>query len=120
MSDWHVSSKESLSEHRYVCFKIESVVFKTVIFRNIMEIDWAGYRQDFSALIVVISKNIRSRLELESDAEEMQQYMLLSYYHNCKTRHSSSPRKNPRWSAELSKLRAHTRRLFSRAKMTDD
>ena len=29
VSDWHVSSEESLSDHRYICFKIESQVFET-------------------------------------------------------------------------------------------
>ena len=31
VSDWHVSSEESLS-HRYICFKIQSQVFETVIY----------------------------------------------------------------------------------------
>ena len=26
VSDWHVSSEESLSDHRYICFKIESSI----------------------------------------------------------------------------------------------
>ena len=34
VSDLHVSSEESLSDHRYICFKIESQVFETVIYRN--------------------------------------------------------------------------------------
>jgi hypothetical protein len=34
VSDWHVSIKESLSDHRYICFKIESQVFETVIYGN--------------------------------------------------------------------------------------
>ena len=95
MSDWHVSSEESLSDHRYTCFKIESQVFETVIYRNPKETDWAGYRQDLSALIGGISKNIRSRLDLELAADEMQQSILLSYHHNCRTRLADSPRKVP-------------------------
>ena len=43
VSDWHVSSDESLSDHRYICFKIESQAFETVICRNPKETDWAGY-----------------------------------------------------------------------------
>jgi hypothetical protein len=68
--DWHVPSEESLSDHRYICFKIESQVFVTVIYRNRKETDWAGYRQDLSALIGGISKNILSRLDLEMAAVE--------------------------------------------------
>ena len=98
VSDWHVSSKESLSDHRYKCLKIESQVFETVIYRNPKETHWAGYRQNLSTLIVGISKNIRSRLESELAADEMQQ----SYHHNCRTRLADSPRKVPRWSIELS------------------
>jgi hypothetical protein len=56
VSDWHVSSKESLSDHRYISFKIESQVFETVIYRNPQETDWSGYRQDHSALIECISR----------------------------------------------------------------
>jgi hypothetical protein len=55
---------------------------------------------------------------LELAADEMQQYILLSYHHNCKL--TDSPRKVPWWSVKLSKLRANTRRLFNRAKMTGD
>jgi len=95
VSDWHVSSEESLSDHRYVCFKIESQVFETVIYRNPKETDWAGYRQDLSGLIGAISKNMHSRLDLELAADEMQQSILLSYHHNCRTRLADSPRKVP-------------------------
>ena len=34
VSDWHVPSEESLSDHNYICLKIESQVFETVIYRN--------------------------------------------------------------------------------------
>ena len=93
VSDWHVSSEESLSDHRYICFKIESQVFETVIYRNPKETDWAGYRQDLSALIGGIAKNIHSRLDFELAADEMQQSILLSYHHNSRTRLADSPRK---------------------------
>jgi hypothetical protein len=53
VSDWHVSIEESLSDHRYICFIIESQVFETVIYRNPKENDLAAYRQDLSALIGV-------------------------------------------------------------------
>jgi hypothetical protein len=112
--------EEYLSDHRYISFKIGSQVFKTVIYRNPKETDWAGYRQDLSALIGGTSKNIRSRLNLELAADEMQQSILLSYYHNCRTRLAGSPKKVPWWSTEISKLRVPTRRLFNRAKMTGD
>jgi hypothetical protein len=91
VSDWHVFSEESLSDHRYICFKIESQVFETVIYRNPMKTVWAGCRQDLSALIGDTSKNILSRLA----TEEMQQSILLSYHHNCRTRLADSPRKVP-------------------------
>jgi hypothetical protein len=63
---------------------------------------------------------IRSRLDLELAADEMQQSILLSYHHYYRTRLADSPRKVPGWSVELSKLRANTIRLFNRAKMTGD
>ena len=56
---------------------------------------------------------------MELAADEMQQSILLSY-HNFRTRLADSPKKTPWWSVELSKHRAHTRRLFNRAKMTGD
>ena len=77
MTDWYVSSEESLSDHRYICFKIKSQVLETVIYRNPKETDWTGYRQDLSALIGGISKNIRSRLDLELATDKMQQSILL-------------------------------------------
>ena len=102
------------------CFKIESQVFETVIYRNPKETDWAGYRQDLSALIKDISKNINSRLDLQLAADEMQQSILLSYHHICRTRLVDSPRKVSWWSVELSKLKTNTRSLFNSAKMTGD
>ena len=42
VSDWHISSEESLSDRRYICFKIKSQVLETVIYRNPKETDWAG------------------------------------------------------------------------------
>ena len=41
VSDWHLSSEESLSDQRYIFFLIESQVFETVIYRNPKETDWA-------------------------------------------------------------------------------
>ena len=76
-------NKQMFVVNRYICFKIESQVFETVIYRNPKETDWAGYRQELSALIGGISKNISSRLDLELVADEMQQSILLSYHHNC-------------------------------------
>ena len=78
VSDWHVSSEESLSDHRYICFKIESQVCETVIYRNPKETDWARYRQELSVLIGGISKNIRLRLDLELAADEMHSPLLPS------------------------------------------
>jgi hypothetical protein len=52
-------------------------------------------------------------------ADEMQQSILLSYYHNCRTRLAESPKKVPWWSVELSKPRAHIRKLFNKAKSGD-
>jgi hypothetical protein len=42
-----------------------------VIYRNPKKTDWSGYRQDLSALIGIISKNIRPRLDLVFAADEM-------------------------------------------------
>ena len=61
-----------------------------MIYRNLKETDLAGYRQDLSALIGDISKNI-SRLDLELAADEMQQSIFLPYHHNCKIRLADSP-----------------------------
>ena len=57
---------------------------------------------------------------MELAADEMQQSILLSYHHNCRTRLADSPREVPWWSIELSKLRANTRRFFNRVKITGD
>jgi hypothetical protein len=66
-----------------------------VIHRNPKETDWTGYRQNLSALIGGILKNIRSRLNLELAADDIQQSILLSYHQNCRTRLADSPRKVP-------------------------
>ena len=66
-----------------------------MIYRNPNEADWAGYIEDVSGLIGNISDNIRSRLDLELAVDEIQQSILLSYYHNCKTSLAGSPRKVP-------------------------
>jgi hypothetical protein len=46
---------------------------------------------------------------LELAADEMQQSILLTYYHNSRTRLADLPKKFPWWSVELSNLRAHTK-----------
>ena len=51
VSDWHLSSEESFSDHIYICFKKESQVLETVIYRNPKVTDWAAYRQDLSVHI---------------------------------------------------------------------
>jgi hypothetical protein len=63
VSDWHVSSEESLSAHRYICFKIESQLFEIVIYRNPMRLIRLDI--ELSALIGGISKSVRLKLDLE-------------------------------------------------------
>ena len=65
--------------------------------------------------------NVRSTLDLDLTADEMQQSILLSYHHNCRTRLDDLPNKHhqvPWCSVELIKLRVNTRWLLVRDKMT--
>jgi hypothetical protein len=103
-SNWHVSDETSLSDHRYICFQISNITVNQVTirnpkrihthsisnitanqvtFRNPRRINRESYKDDLKVNLETISRSIRKTRDTDRSADQLQQTIILSYYHNC-------------------------------------
>jgi hypothetical protein len=60
VTNWHVSDKPSLSDHRYICFQIGSIAKSHVTFRNPRKTDWESYKDNLKGNLEIILRKIRT------------------------------------------------------------
>jgi hypothetical protein len=113
VSNWHVSDEPSLSAHRYICFQIYNITSNYVTFQNPKGTKWESYKGDLKGNLDFISCKIRTLKDIDPSVDQLQRAAILSYYQNCPTKTTRSPRMVPWWNKKLSGLRAKTRKLFN-------
>jgi hypothetical protein len=120
VTNWHVSDKISLSDHRYIVFQVGHLEVTMLIYRNPKRTNWESYRQDLKVNIGVVPRVIHSVWDAELAADLLQHAILLSYHQNCPARVALSRSTVPWWNKQLSCLKASTGWLFNLAKRTGD
>jgi hypothetical protein len=118
VSNWHVSDKSSLWAHRHISFQTRTITINQVTFRDPRRTNWESYKSIVKVNLETISRRIRTMRDIERCVHQLQQAIILSYYHNCPAKTTGSTRMAPWWNKKLSGLEAKTRRLFNRAKGT--
>jgi hypothetical protein len=116
--NWHVSDEQSLSDHRYICFQIGNVSVNQVTFRKPRRTNWESYKENLKVNLETVSRRICTIMDIDWSADQLQQVIILSYYHSCPVKTTHSPRTTPWWNKKLSRLRAKIRKLFNIAKRT--
>jgi hypothetical protein len=82
--------------------------------------NWESHREDLKVNLGVEPRVVHSVQDVELAVDLVQQAILSSYHQHCPAKVALSPRTVPKWSKELSCLKASTRRLFNKAKKTGD
>ncbi|XP_048002425.1 uncharacterized protein LOC125238967 [Leguminivora glycinivorella] len=121
IQNWRVSDVESLSDHKHICFNISfSLSVQTCTFRDPRRTDWEGYNNSLERNLDSVMKVIKTKESLELAVEVISNGIVRAFEDNCAPKFKSTKRHVPWWNSKLKKLRGKTRKLFNRAKRTND
>lgn len=115
---WRVSLEPSLSDHRYLIFRIENLAIKPNTYRNPRRLNGDSFRSDLEAYIEGFGLGINRWQELEETASRLEEEIIISYERSCPLTNCKAEKDAPWWNSKLSTLRKNTRKLFNRAKKT--
>ncbi|KAJ8735608.1 hypothetical protein PYW07_007228 [Mythimna separata] len=120
ISNWHVSDEPSMSDHRLIKFALNtSNIRETITFRDVKATDWDLYRRKLQERLQDFPKTIRSPETLDYAVAQATEAITASYEESCPLR-TVRDRKVTWWNKKLDVLRGEARRLFNKAKSTDD
>lgn len=118
--DWRVSDEPSLSDHKQIRFKIITHRKITETYRNPRNTNWEHYSMNLEINLKGLNHDLRTREEVEGAAISLSEAITASYHSSCPERKKTSNRDVPWWSNKLKRLRIRTRKLFNKAKVTND
>ncbi|XP_042899102.1 uncharacterized protein [Parasteatoda tepidariorum] len=120
VNDWKVSGAVTSSDHQLITFSIKGLSGLKVVRRNPRTADWGSFRAALERKMGSFSGKYNNVNDVEWTVDQVQQIILDSYHISCQVTSTSSPRRVPWWSSELSKLRKKCRKLFNRAKKSGE
>jgi hypothetical protein len=80
VSNWHVSDEPSLSDHRYICFQIGTIVIAKVTFRDPKRTNWGSYKDNLKVNLGIMTRKIRMVRDIDLAVDQMQRAIILSYH----------------------------------------
>lgn len=116
--NWTVSSEISLSDHRYILFKIKTVQSENSRYRNPRRTDIELYKSTLSEGLgsLLIPTELNDREVLDGAVLDMQNIIIASYEQSCPITLTSSKSKTAWWSKGLAKMKNKLGKLFNKAK----
>ena len=118
---WRVSPDDSMSDHRYIEFKVEMPEVTTDPVRNKRATNWEKYKSHFSALLEKTAPTTpTSREELDLQVEELTWIFNEAKQAACTRRRPRGIRKPRWWTGELAALKRECTKAFNLAKRTND
>nr|XP_015922911.2 uncharacterized protein LOC107451358 [Parasteatoda tepidariorum] len=120
VNDWKVSGAVTASDHQLITFSIKGLSGLKVVRRNPRTADWGSFRAALERKIWSFSGKYNNVNDVEWTVDQVQQIILDSHHISCQVTSTSSPRRVPWWSSELSKLRKKCRKFFNRAKKSGE
>ena len=118
--NWHVSDEPSLSDHKQIRFEVLTHALIVQKYRNPKSTDWTLYHSCLSQKLGSIGNEIANVNDLESASVKITEAIRSSYQSSCPERIRKTNRDVPWWNNNLTKLRSNTRKLFNKAKVTND
>lgn len=115
---WHVSSEVSLSDHRYIKFKLQVDPVPMAQYRNPRSTDWDIYYRCLAAQLGVRESRVKTVEELEQEVAAVTQSITAAFQEACPLRKAKGKRQVPWWNPDLSVLRRGARRAEKRVLQT--
>ena len=105
--DWEVSMAESLSDHKYITFRIcEEIELNNEDFRNVRRTNWDVYNQQLRAL----GLNFGGNDTLDTKAQKLEYCISTAFNYSCKPSRGKTGKLPPWWTNNLTALK---REVFS-------
>lgn len=120
IKNWHVSEEPSCSDHRQIRFDLATPSLAEVKHRNPRNTDWEGYIKTLSGSLEGSVPNVREPDGLETAVELINEAVMAAYQENCQERSRKCGGNTPWWNKHLKCLRDKVRRLFNKAKLSQE
>lgn len=118
--NWHVSDEVSLSDHRHICFEVQSERTEEEYIRSPKMTDWQVFRQKLVLLLVGFQVIIYDSEDLDRVTAGLMGIIWSAYEQSCPILHRKAKRDVPWWNSTLQRLRDNLRRLFNRVRGSTD
>ena len=118
VTKWYVSEEATFSDHRCICFEVDSVAPQIAEYRNPRRTNWEKYRHELSHSLEGLRPRIANVFDLEDVAGRLQGAIIAAYNDSCPLVERSRSGKVTWWTQELETLKKRSRRLFNKAKKT--
>ncbi len=119
IQDWNVSREESLSDHRYIRFKVGVDPQPPQLRRNPRNTNWDSYKEKLGVECQGWPDRINSAEELDHWSNLLQQKMRASFEAACPLRKVRAGGRVPWWNQQLSSLRKNVRKMLRKALNSD-
>ena len=118
ITEWHVSTEPTMSDHRYIKFNINSYKATPKAYRNPKLTDRQSFRDHLSTTMRDFPINvILDVTTLETAVQRLQNHIIESYENSCPVKSANARRSTaPWWCKELSKLKTKAGKAFNKAK----
>lgn len=122
ISRWRVSGEPSFSDHKIIMFDLVASGPPAGVLRSPRNTDWARYKEDLTLNLTSGPKHgkICHHDQLDYFVDGLNKNIVSAYSENCKTSAKKSDSDVTWWNPNLEQLRKDTRKLFNRAKRTQD
>lgn len=121
LKNWHVSTEESLSDHKQILFELNVAKLSTQKYRNPRYTNWENYKDNLeNTNFLPNDKIIRNTEQLDEVARNMTDGIIQTYEDNCPLKQKETDRDVDWWNNTLEELRVKTRQAWNNAKSTDD
>ncbi|XP_072161372.1 retrovirus-related Pol polyprotein from type-1 retrotransposable element R1 [Bemisia tabaci] len=116
VKDWRVAKElVSLSDHRYITFKLNVEAKSTYFYRNPRRTNWDLYRKELVRRLGEVELRYGNIQELNAAALALEGVITSAYHNSC----PEIKRREPTlewWSPKLGELRQETRKLWNKAR----
>lgn len=117
---WHVSEEPSLSDHRYVRFDIRIPQKAGAMVRIPKRTNWPVFTDRLQDNLAGLQNSIDCVTDLDNVADNLTRAIIDAYHSSSPQVRVSGTRDVPWWTSILETKRKTVRKLFNRAKRTDD
>lgn len=118
VEDWKVSPEETMSDHKYIEFRLAQDAIKAPKYRNPKATDWAKFREVLQHQIGGRITTIRTEEELEQEVNVLTSALAFAFETACPVKERKRAKQVPWWNAEISRLRSSTNSAYFKALRT--